>query len=105
MPAKRNVSETAPGSAAAPARAKKTATSHSRRTKTAATEPETTAAPAGDATPQMAEPLTATASATVEITHEQIARLAHSYWEARGCQGGSPEEDWARAEQELRGRG
>jgi hypothetical protein len=32
---------------------------------------------------------------------EAIARLAYSYWEARGCQGGSPEEDWFRAEQEL----
>jgi hypothetical protein len=35
---------------------------------------------------------------------EIVARLAHSYWEARGCQGGSPEEDWFRAEQELSGR-
>jgi hypothetical protein len=33
---------------------------------------------------------------------DEIARLAYSYWEARGCQGGSPEEDWLRAEQELR---
>ena len=34
-------------------------------------------------------------------THEAIARLAHSYWEARGGQGGSAWEDWFRAEQEL----
>ena len=33
---------------------------------------------------------------------EEIAELAYLYWEARGCQGGSPEEDWIRAEQELR---
>ena len=32
---------------------------------------------------------------------ELIARLAYSYWEARGCQGGSAEEDWLRAEREL----
>jgi hypothetical protein len=31
-------------------------------------------------------------------THEQIAALAHSYWEARGRKGGSPEADWLRAE-------
>ena len=37
-------------------------------------------------------------------THEQIARLAHSYWEARGRQGGSAEQDWLRAEAELRGQ-
>ena len=40
----------------------------------------------------------------VEPTSEAIAALAYSYWEARGCQGGSPEEDWLRAEQELRTR-
>lgn len=32
---------------------------------------------------------------------EQIARLAYSYWQARGCPEGSPEEDWHRAEAEL----
>jgi len=39
---------------------------------------------------------------TLEL--EEIARLAHSYWEARGCEGGSPEEDWHRAEAELKAR-
>ena len=34
--------------------------------------------------------------------HESIARLAYLYWEARGCPIGSPEEDWYRAENELR---
>jgi hypothetical protein len=33
---------------------------------------------------------------------EEIARLAYSYWEQRGRRGGSPEEDWLRAERELR---
>ncbi len=32
---------------------------------------------------------------------ERIAILAYSYWEARGHQGGSPEEDWFRAEREV----
>ena len=35
---------------------------------------------------------------------EEIGRLAYSYWEARGGQGGSPEEDWRRAEEEVRAR-
>jgi hypothetical protein len=35
-------------------------------------------------------------------SHAEIADLAYSYWEARGYQGGSPAEDWLRAEQELR---
>ena len=37
-----------------------------------------------------------------EIPHDEIARLAYAYWEQRGGEGGSAEEDWARAEQELR---
>jgi hypothetical protein len=36
--------------------------------------------------------------------HERIALLAYSYWEERGCQGGSPEEDWHRAAAEVRSR-
>ena len=37
-------------------------------------------------------------------THEQIAQLAHKYWADRGQQDGHAEEDWLRAEQELRGK-
>ena len=36
--------------------------------------------------------------------HDEIARLAYSYWEARGRQGGEAWEDWLRAERELRER-
>ena len=32
---------------------------------------------------------------------EDVARLAHSLWEARGCPDGSPDEDWFRAAQQL----
>jgi Protein of unknown function (DUF2934) len=32
---------------------------------------------------------------------EEIARLAYAYWEARGRQHGSHQEDWYRAEREL----
>jgi hypothetical protein len=32
---------------------------------------------------------------------ERTALLAYSYWEARGCRGGSAEEDWFRAEKEI----
>jgi hypothetical protein len=34
--------------------------------------------------------------------HDRIAELAYSYWEARGFRGGSPWEDWFRAEEELK---
>jgi DUF2934 family protein len=38
------------------------------------------------------------------LEHKKIARLAYSYWEARGRPDGSPEQDWFRAEEELRRR-
>ncbi len=37
-------------------------------------------------------------------THEDIAALAHTYFVARGHQAGSEQEDWLRAEAELRNR-
>jgi hypothetical protein len=36
------------------------------------------------------------------VNRDAVARLAYSYWEARGFIGGSPEEDWLRAEREIR---
>jgi len=41
------------------------------------------------------------AASSVAPSYQDVARLAYTYWEARGCQGGSPEQDWLRAEQEL----
>ena len=39
-----------------------------------------------------------------KITHEEIALLAYFYWEARQSPHGSAEDDWFRAERELRAR-
>jgi hypothetical protein len=36
------------------------------------------------------------------ISHYEIAALAHSYWVDRGYAPGSPEQDWLRAERELK---
>jgi hypothetical protein len=44
----------------------------------------------------------AVATSTLEVRHEEIAKLAYSYWERRGYQDGSAEEDWFRAEAQLR---
>jgi len=40
---------------------------------------------------------------THNLRHEEIALRAYRLWEARGCPIGSPEEDWLRAEEEIRG--
>jgi hypothetical protein len=50
---------------------------------------------------QPPEPQVVTQAVWHAVSHEEIARLAYSYWEARGRQGGSAAEDWYRAETEL----
>ena len=40
--------------------------------------------------------------ATLNPDHTEISRLAYLYWLERGRPIGSPEEDWSRAEQDLR---
>jgi hypothetical protein len=40
--------------------------------------------------------------AMVSPDQANIARLAYLRWLERGCPIGSPEEDWSRAEQDLR---
>jgi hypothetical protein len=50
------------------------------------------------------EPETSLAVNEVEaqtLSLESIAKLAYSYWEARGYEAGDPREDWFRAEREL----
>jgi hypothetical protein len=90
MATKRSTSpEPVVSSGAAPARAKSTVTRKHRNS--AVTErSESAIAP------------TSAATQTPDPTLDEIAQLAYSYWEARGYQGGSSEEDWLRAEQELR---
>jgi hypothetical protein len=36
------------------------------------------------------------------MNHDAIAALAYEYWLQRGCPIGSPEEDWFRAEEQIR---
>lgn len=65
------------------------------RVKHSSTPPPETAIPAVPAP-------TAAVSESAAPDHDAVAALAYLYWEARGYQGGSAEEDWLRAEQELR---
>jgi len=41
---------------------------------------------------------------TSHATQDEVAGLAYMYWQQRGCPDGSPEEDWFRAEADLRRR-
>lgn len=43
-------------------------------------------------------------SGVMTFTRDEIAALAYELWQARGCPYGSSEEDWQRAESELRAR-
>ncbi len=85
--------------ASAPARRKPAARTRSRRT---ASPVEASTAPAAETAAPAPE--AAVAPVVLEPSYEEIATLAYSYWEARGCQGGSSDEDWLRAEHELRSR-
>lgn len=42
-----------------------------------------------------------TKAAAPHVTQEEIAKLAYTYWIARGYAEGGAEEDWVRAEREL----
>ena len=54
-----------------------------------------------DATPKRRKPAVKKTT-PMEPSREQIARLAEQYWAERGWPEGSPEQDWLRAEQELK---
>jgi len=86
------------GGATVPVRRKAAARLRSKR----ASELAETLAPAVE--PETVTQQADAASSVYTPSFEEIAALAYSYWEARGCQGGSPDEDWGRAEQELYAR-
>ena len=85
------------GAAAAPSR--RSPASRIRAKQVVPETPSTTTAE-----PELAAAQTVAALPVYKPCHEEVAELAYLYWESRGFQGGSPEEDWLRAEQELRVR-
>lgn len=84
------------GASAAPARRKSASRTRAKHVVLPET-PSTSAEPENAASQAVAAPV-------YQPSREKIAQLAFRYWESRGCQGGSPEEDWLRAERELRMR-
>jgi hypothetical protein len=78
-----------------------------RRKPAVTVHPKHSAPPADDPEPATVEappPAPAPLTAAAPVSHDEIARLAYAYWEARGRQGGSAAEDWSRAERELHAR-
>ena len=72
----------------------------------AKTAKKATAAPKETPEPRKVATKKKTAPANVtpiSVSREQIAQLAHRFWAERGHQHGQHEEDWYRAERELRG--
>lgn len=59
---------------------------------------------AKEATKQAADPQMKADSTGTSPAHEEIAALAHSLWQARGCPEGKPEEDWFNAERTLKAK-
>jgi hypothetical protein len=95
MPRKRISENDLVVSAAAPPRRKPASAKHAKHSASPAEKPSG-GVPSGPGTP-------VAVAAVCEPSQDEIACLAYSYWEARGYTGGSSEEDWLRAERELRG--
>jgi Protein of unknown function (DUF2934) len=71
--------------------------------KAAAKAPAKPRAAAGTAKKTTAKKQTVAEQVTaMRPSHEEIARLAQQYWAERGWQEGQAEQDWLRAERELR---
>jgi hypothetical protein len=87
-----SVTETAAAETVKTARAKKPSPTKSSAAKKSSASPKHHHSAA---TPKPAPP------AKVEYTNEDIARLAHSFWEKRNFAHGYATEDWLRAEAEL----
>jgi hypothetical protein len=73
----------------------------SETTKTTRKAPAKPRKSAAKATPVTAETIE---TRPVTVSHEEIRKLAHQYWIDGGHRHGHQQEDWQRAEQELRRR-
>jgi hypothetical protein len=95
--AKKNAAESAGTEAKSVAKAKTAPGEAKPRAKAANTKAATSNGP--QRVPSKAKSTSATTP-----THQQIAQLAHRFWKERGGHHGSHEQDWLRAERELRGK-
>jgi hypothetical protein len=92
--AKATATSAAPARSATPRTTRVTSVKHSK--------PQGVEAPVEEiAAPVAAVPQVVAIAQPSGTPREAIAKIAYRYWEARGCTGGSPDEDWVRAEAEY----
>ena len=104
MPRKRTSDTTLPAADAAGVEKPKRARARSTTTARHSAREKTAAAASAASISNLADAVGSDGRSPAGLDPGEIARLAYSYWEARGGQGGSSEEDWHRAEQELLAR-
>ncbi len=63
---------------------------------------KTSSGAAAAAAAKAVDPVAESAPTLSVLEREEIARLAFQYWQERGCPEGSPDEDWLRAEADVR---
>jgi hypothetical protein len=102
--AKKNAAESAGTEAKSVAKAKTAPGEAKPRAKAANTKEVAGPAVAATSNGPQRVPSKAKSTSATTPTHQQIAQLAHRFWKERGGHHGSHEQDWLRAERELRGK-
>lgn len=87
--------------AKAPAKPRKSGT---KKTAASADAQQTVALNGSAAETPLTTAQTVNSQPAKNTSHDEIARLAHQYWNERGRQHGRHEDDWYRAEQALHKR-
>ena len=75
-----------------------------RETKTSRSKPPVRSRQSSTPAKGMALATNGYEQSSIDVSRDDIARLAYALWEQRGGEGGSPEQDWFRAESELKTR-
>jgi Protein of unknown function (DUF2934) len=90
------------GAASSPSKMRPRRTATTARSKRSATAAEKPVSPAADLKTETSITVSNISVSSAEPSRDEVARLAYLYWLDRGCQNGFADEDWFRAEQQLR---
>jgi Protein of unknown function (DUF2934) len=98
---KQVISAGASSSSPSTVRPRRTATT-TRSKRSAAAAEKSVSSPAENLKTETSLAVSNISESSVKPPRDEVARLAYLYWLDRGCQNGSADEDWFRAEQRLR---